>query len=70
MILSRRQQIDRHVELAEIDLLAAHGQFAGTRRLFSRYMLRMYQAANGPGRLVESEFQYNRSKACGFCPFR
>ena len=63
MILAGSQQINRHVELAQIDLLATHAvSLPGTRRLFSRYMLRMYQAANGPGRLVESEFQYSRSK--------
>ena len=42
----------------------------GTRRLFSRYMLRRYQAYIGPGRLVESLFQYSRSNGGGVSPFR
>ncbi|CFN63637.1 Uncharacterised protein [Bordetella pertussis] len=42
----------------------------GTLRLFSRYVLRKYQAKNGPGRLVLSAFQNSRSNAGGVLPFR
>ena len=54
----------RHV-LERIEILIARGDFDQLAPLF-----RMYQAANGPGRLVLSEFQYSRSKAGGFWPLR
>src|SRR5262249_31578549 len=42
----------------------------GSRSLFSREGLRTYQQYIGPGRFVESEFQYSRSNASGDFPFR
>src|ERR1043165_5554182 len=44
--------------------------FPGTRRLFSRYVLRTYQQNIGPDKLVLSAFQYKRSNAVGGLPIK
>ena len=65
VVFAGGHQVGRHDRLAEVPLTPSISSLPGTRRLFSRYMLRRYQAMNGPAMLVLSEFQYSRSKARG-----
>ena len=71
MVFARRQQVVRHRDPAEVDADTAHFKLAGNaRRLLFRYRLRMYQAAKGPGRLVESGIPVEQVEGRRLLPLR